>query len=502
VEILYATCELAPLVKVGGLADVSSALTRELVRRGHRVRVLLPLAQPVRRHWGALSPEAVGEFKILLGAGPVAGRLYRAQLPEPSAELLLIESERFFDRRDPYVDPETGRAWPDALLSHTFLCRAIPECCRLAAWEPQILHLNDHQTALAAALLRAGCAGELLRESATVLTVHNLGYQGIFPEDPEETDAVSGLLDAMGCGCELFANEGPLEFYGRINLMKAGLYFADLITTVSPTYAREIQTDELGFGLGELLRQRADRVIGILNGIDTQVWDPASDPLIPHNYGPSDFRGKARNKERLLETMHLPADLRTPLFGIVSRLVDQKGFDLLDGLLETILAELDLRLVILGQGQHEHEERLTALAKRFPERLAVVIGFDEPLAHLIEAGSDFFLMPSRYEPCGLNQMYSLRYGTVPVVHATGGLVDTISEFVPHTGRGNGVVFDEYTPEALRAALERALKLFGRTRAFKGLITRIMSVDHSWARAAEAHEAAYERALELRGADLA
>ncbi|MBD3237404.1 MAG: glycosyltransferase [Candidatus Eisenbacteria bacterium] len=500
-DVLYASCEMVPLVKVGGLADVAGALTHALTDRGHRVRALLPLYEPVRERLSAHEMEAIGELTIEMGDGPVRGRVHRGRLPEHGAELLLLECARFFDRPDPYVDPATGRAWPDALLSHTFLCRGVLEVCRILDWAPEIVHLNDHQTALAAALLRGKNAPPALRQTATLLSIHNLGYQGIFPEDPVASGEVPRLLTEMGIGEALYRGGGPLAFHGRINLMKAGLQLADLITTVSPTYAREIQTDELGFGLGGLLRARADRLVGILNGIDTTRWDPLRDPLIPHNYGPSDFRGKERNKVRLLETMHLPPEPRVPLFGIVSRLVDQKGFDLLGEVLESALDVLDLRLVVLGTGQREHEECLQALARRFPDRLAVVIGFDEPLAHLIEAGSDFFLMPARYEPCGLNQMYSLRYGTVPVVHATGGLADTVEEFVVHTGRGNGIVFDAYTPQALRAAIERALALYRRTRAFKRLVAQIMRIDHSWGRAAEAHEGAYARARALRTAEL-
>ena len=301
-------------------------------------------------------------------------------------------------------------------------------------------------------------------------------------------------MTALGLPRHLAYPTGPLEFHGKLNFMKAGLVYADLITTVSPTYAREIQTDEHGFGLDGVLRDRAERLVGILNGIDVQVWDPMTDPLIPYNFGPSDFQRKRENKARLLEVTHLSEDLDVPLIGMISRLVDQKGLDLFERIADSFLESHEVRMVVLGSGMLRYERLMRRLAERYPKKLAACVGFDEPLAHLIEAGSDFFLMPSKYEPCGLNQMYSMRYGTVPIVRATGGLADTVEEFQPKAGTGSGFLLHEYTPEALRDALERALAAYGKTRAFKNLVTRIMRRDFSWTRAAQEYERTYERAI--------
>jgi starch synthase len=500
-DLLYAASEMIPFVKVGGLADVAGALTKELARLGHGVRVFLPLYPSVRRFWSELSPEKVADLRVPMGSGDVAGVVYRAAVSGVDVELLLLENARFYDRPDPYVDPATGAAWPDGAESHAFFCRALLETCLAIGWTPDLIHLNDHQTALVAPMLREEYRAGPLGATAVLYSVHNLGYQGIFPAEGESQQSVRSLLQAMGFGEALFYPDGPLEFYGRINLMQVGLLYADLITTVSPTYAREIQSTELGFGLDEVLGKRADRVVGILNGIDSETWDPETDGLIPYKYSPSTFRNKARNKERLLEVAHLPAGPETPLVGMVSRLVDQKGLDLLVEVAEEFLGKHEVRMVVLGSGQPKYEDLMRELARRFPERFATSIGFDETLAHLITAGADFFLMPSRYEPCGLNQMYSLRYGTVPIARATGGLADTIEEFSATAERGNGFLFREYTGEALLGALERALAVYGSRPIFKRLARRIMGIDHSWARAAREYEAAYERAIRERQAEL-
>jgi starch synthase len=290
---------------------------------------------------------------------------------------------------------------------------------------------------------------------------------------------------------------GPLEFWGKVNFMKAAILYADLVTTVSERYAEEIQSaEEFGFGLEGVLRTRTNDLIGILNGIDTGIWNPATDPLIPHNYGPSDFGPKRENKLRLLQAMELPEEKDVPVIGMISRLVEQKGFDLVDEA-SAHLMELDAKLVVLGSGPPRYEEMMKKLRKDHPTKVGVSLMFNNPLAHLIEAGSDFFLMPSRYEPCGLNQMYSLRYGTVPIVRATGGLADTVRPYDPETGRGNGFVFEEYTAEAMLAAIHKGLAAYGRKRSWKKLVTDVMRLDFSWTRAAGKYVEAYGRAMAAR-----
>lgn len=493
-EIVYAAAEMVPFAKIGGLGDVAAALTAVLARRGHRVSAFLPLYPSVRRHWPDLAPEEAARVELRMAGKARAARIWRAKVPGTEVTLCLVEHDPYFDRPNPYVDPKTSQDWPDNAERFTFFSRAILEACRAFGWAPDVFHLNDYQVALIPLLLREEYASGPLGRSATLLSIHNLGYQGIFPSEKPggKVSAIAALMRDLGLLPELARPLGPLEYYGRLNFTKAGLLYADLITTVSPTYAREIQTPEFGCGLDGVLRDRADRVLGILNGIDVDIWDPARDALIPRRYGPSDFPGKAENKSRLLEAMHLPAHPDRPVIGIISRLVDQKGFDLMAEIADGLLASDGLRLVVLGSGMPKYEQWIRGLAKRYPQHCACSLTFDEPLAHLIEAGSDFFLMPSRYEPCGLNQMYSMRYGTVPIVRATGGLADTVEEFDPRTGRGQGFVFGEYRADGLQAAIERALALYRDTKALRGLISRIMKLDFSWEKAAREYEAAYAR----------
>jgi len=495
-DIVYAAAEMVPFAKVGGLADVAGSLTQVLARQGHRVSVFLPL-YPGARKQANLRLEPVASVGVRLGDRVIEGKVHHARLAESGVEVYFLENDAFYDRPNPYVDPKTGQDWPDNAERFAFFSRAILETCAVRGWAPDVFHLNDYQVGLVAALLREEHAGNGLGQSATVYSIHNLGYQGIFPRNGTDPSEARELAERLSLNPDLMYPMAPLEFYGRLNFTKAALTYADLIVAVSPTYAREIQTEEFGFGLDGVLRARTNRVIGILNGIDADLWNPATDALLPHNYGPSDFPGKAENKARLLEAMHLPQDLGTPLIGIISRLVDQKGFDLLAEVAGELFRAGKLRMVILGSGMPKYEELFRKLAKQYPDRLAVEIGFNDPLAHLIEAGADFFLMPSKYEPCGLNQMYSMRYGTVPIVRATGGLADTVTAFDPTRGRGTGFVFEDYTPEALRAAIERALAAYGQQRSFKNLITRIMALDFSWERAAREYVRAYERAMRCR-----
>jgi starch synthase len=537
-EILYAAAEMVPLAKVGGLADVAGSLTHELARLGHRVTVCLPYYPSVRAHAALGQPELIAELSVGFGSRTRPAGLYRARLPGSDVELWLFANDDYFDRPNPYVDPRTGRDWPDNAERFVFFSRAILEACRVMHRAPDVFHLNDYQVGLVAPFLREEGRGSPLARSAVLLSVHNLGYQGIFPiaaEVPAAGEPAVGAEPSAGAGfgaggepgparesgqalepaptAEQLARElgfnaalarpfGALEFYGRLNFLKAGLVHADLITAVSPTYAREIQTPELGFGLEGILSERADRVIGILNGIDAEIWDPMRDALIPVNYGPADIRGKQENKARLLEAMHLPQHPRLPVIGMISRLVDQKGFDLLARAADDLFARGDFRMVVLGSGMPVYEQLCRDLARRYPQHFAVAIDFNDPLAHLIEAGADMFLMPSLYEPCGLNQMYSMRYGTVPIVRATGGLADTVAEFDAGTGRGSGFVFHAYEPGAMHSAIGRALSAHARSNIWKKLVVRDMERDFSWTQAARAYVGAYERAVNERARRLA
>jgi starch synthase len=471
-EILFVASEVAPFSKTGGLADVAGALPGALAARGHAVSVVTP-------RYGSIDPVRWG-MKALHRAVHVRGEATTVWVARGKAPVYLLEHERLFGSRKGLYG-EGGRDHGDNAERFAWLSRAalaLPAALRL---RPRILHLNDWQTGLAAWMLRREHAEDsTLAGAKTVFTVHNLAYQGVFPKE---------VLPAIGLPWEVFRYEA-MEFHDQLNFMKAGLVFSDVLTTVSPTYAREITTPDGGHGLDLLLRHRARDLHGILNGIDAQEWDPERDPHLPAHYSARDLSGKAACKEALQRELGLAVRPRTPLLGIVGRLADQKGLDLVATALGDILAR-DVQLAILGTGQAEYEEAFRRAAAERPDRMAARIGFDEGLAHRIEAGADVFLMPSRFEPCGLNQMYSLRYGTVPVVRAVGGLEDTVEDF-DGWRRGTGFKFRDYTPQALLLALRRALDVYPDVRTWRGLMERGMEQDNSWARSAERYEALYRQ----------
>ena len=467
--------EVHPYAKTGGLADVLAALPAALNRIGVEVSVCLPAYRTALR---ALGPLPV----ILRLHAPVSSRMEPAEIlavPNAPVPTFLVRADRFFDRDGLYG--VGGRDYDDNAERFAFFCRAALEWLRHASPAPDILHMHDWQTALVPAFLRA--TADLYPELAavrTVQTVHNLAFQGRFPS--EEWHLLN--LDPRH-----FVPDG-LEFFGDINYLKAGLLFADAITTVSPRYAEEIQTPSFGSGLDGVLRMRADRLRGILNGVDDAVWNPASDPFVPAHYDQGDLRGKARCKAALQADLGLAVSPEPALLAVVSRLAEQKGLELLGAVLPGLLKTRAVQFVALGSGDARYEELLVDLAGQFPGQVEVRIGFDEPLAHRIEAGADVFLMPSRFEPCGLNQLYSLRYGTVPVVHATGGLDDTVVEFDAREGLGTGFKFTPYTEEAFLAALRRAIDTRRDAATWQRLVTNGMSQDFSWQRAAREYARLY------------
>ena len=475
-ELLFLASEVAPLSKTGGLGDVLGALPAALAAAGDAVAVVSPRYGFVdAAHHGFTRRD--GAVRVRGEATTVWSRT-RGRLT-----WYLVEHERFFgSRRGLYA--EHGHEYGDNAERFAYLCRAGLQVPGAFGHRPAVLHLNDWQTALAAWLLRQEHASNpALARTRSVFTIHNLAYQGSCGKE---------LLPALGLPWELFRPEG-VEFHDRINLMKAGLLFADAITTVSPTYAREITTPEGGEGLDGVLRSRAAALSGILNGIDTAEWDPARDPHLPAHFDAHRLAGKAACKQALQEELGLPVQADPPLLALVGRLADQKGIDLVLAALPELVRQ-PLQVVLLGSGRREWEEALRRAARHHADRLAVRIGFDEGLAHRIEAGADVFLMPSRFEPCGLNQLYSLRYGTVPVVRRVGGLADTVEDF-DGWRRGTGFVFEEYTPRALLSAVRRALELFRDKRAWHAMMRRGMALDHSWARSAEQYRALYQSLVE-------
>ena len=467
-RVLMVGSEALPFAKTGGLADVLAALPRALVRLGHHVDVMMP------RYRGIDVGEAVHTFSGSTGIGRAA-TLHAADVD--GVRYLFLDQPDLFDRLNLYGD--NTQDYPDNPERFATFSRAAVEW--VSATEPyQVVHVHDWQASLVPVLL----ATAPRRTVGTVLTIHNLAYQGTFD---------ASWLPRLGLGWDLMRPDA-LEFWGRISFLKGGILFSDLITTVSPRYAHEIQTPELGFGFDGIVQSRAGALVGILNGIDYDHWDPARDPNLPVGFSASNLEGKAEAKRAVLERYGLPVSepiLTRPLVAMISRMVDQKGFDLLAALADE-LPGLDASFVVLGTGERRYEDLWSGLAARYPDRIGARIGFDEGLAHLIEGGADLFLMPSRFEPCGLNQMYSLRYGTLPLVRATGGLFDTVSNLNPATGEGTGFTFDPYTPQALLGTLRWALDVFPDRALWRRAQMNGMQQDHSWEASAREYVKVYER----------
>ncbi len=467
-RILSVASEVAPFSKTGGLGDVAGSLPAALAARGHEVWVVTP-------RYGFIDPTAhrLERLDLALRARGEPAGLLRAALGK--ATVYLLEHDRYYGARRG-IYGEYGHDYGDNAQRFGFLARAALELPRALGMEPDVLHLHDWQTALGAWMLRREHADDpWALHARSVYTIHNLAYQGLFSKD---------LMPALGLPWEVFRYEA-MEFYDQLSFMKAGLVFADAITTVSPHYLSEILTPEHGFGLDSLLRQRSRDLTGILNGIDDLAWDPAADPQLDAPFDAGDLSGKARCKQALQLELGLPVRAEVPLVAMVGRLVEQKGIDLVAASLPEMLG-MDLQLAILGSGRRDYQDLLLRAARERPGRLAVRVGFDERLAHRIEAGADVFLMPSRYEPCGLNQMYSLRYGTVPVVRAVGGLEDTVEDFDGYRN-GTGFKFRPYQPPAMMTALRRALDVHRDEKAWRGLQVRGMAQDNSWRRSAARYE---------------
>lgn len=481
--VLMVATEAVPFAKEGGIGDVMGSLPAELARLGHDVRIALPRHGVIDPRQWHLSPTGV-RHTLWMGSIPREVSIWRGELPGTPVTVYLLENEALFGRqRRLYLGQEQYEEQERFIA----FCRGLLDMLPALDCAPDIIHLNDWQTAACAAYLRTSHQ-HLLRQGATriVYTIHNLQYQGRW--DPS-------ILDVAGLDRSRVFVPAGLEFWGDVNWMKAGISYADVITTVSRRYAEEIQTLAFGWGLDEVLQQRHPRVFGIPNGIDYAVWDPAADMALAAPYGPDDpLPGKAADRAALREEFGLSQEPDIPLVGIVSRLVDQKGFDLLAAIADQ-LGALPLQLVVLGTGQPRYEELFHGLCER-TGNVRARIGFDAALAHRIYAGSDFFLMPSAFEPGGLGQLIALRYGTLPIVHATGGLADTVADLDADPMRGNGLSFEAYTPAALLETLERALRLYADHERWPALIARAMAYDSRWSASARAYSDLYQRILSL------
>lgn len=479
-RIAHAASELFPYLKTGGLADAVAALTGALADRGHELAVFLPGYRPVLDDLHVAELKPAYRLKIEMGEAFLAGDVFTLK-PRPGLTLYLVCREEYFDRRRPYWTGE--RDYDDNDARFIFFQKAVVELLRLTDFKADIVHCHDWQTGLLPVFLRDTERRHAVTLALkTVFTIHNIAYQGVFPR---KSYALTNLP------MELLTIDG-LEYYGQMCMLKAGIVYADKITTVSAQYAREIQTPEFGNGMDGVIGTRLDDLHGLLNGIDTAVWNPATDKNLPARYSADDLSGKTKCRARLLKEFGWSATFRGPVFGMVCRFTSAKGLDLVLGA-RKFFAEGNCRLVMLGHGEKKYEELLRDLAAAHPGRIALCLRQDEAMSHLVEAGADFFLMPSLFEPCGLNQMYSQAYGTVPLVSNVGGLVDTVTDIDIHPDTGTGIMFAPQQ-EGFDAGLRRAAGLFGDKPRYAAVQRRAMQQDFSWTKAVAAYEKLYTDAL--------
>lgn len=472
--------EVLPLARTGGLGDVVGALSRILVRLGAEVAVVLPAYRTILEGHAHLA-DMRRTIEVPMADSSTGGVILKT-LIDAEVPAYLIRADRYFLRTELYGTPQGD--YPDNAERFTFFCKASLDLARKTGpWD--VIHCHDWQTALVPVLkkLKPDRWPEI-HSSKTLMTIHNLAYQGNFP---------ISSWPLLNLDMQYFTPR-HLEFYGNVNWLKGGILLADAITTVSKRYAAEIMTPEYGCGLDGVIRDREKDLYGILNGVDYLEWNPKTDPHIKKNYEARDLHGKESCKRDLQENYNLPPEASVPLIGMVSRLADQKGLDILADAAEELMS-LEVQMVVLGTGEQRYHDLLASLADRYPKKIGLKVGFDNALAHKIEAGSDIFLMPSKYEPCGLNQIYSLAYGTIPIVRATGGLDDTIEDYNPSTGAGNGFKFSEYSGPAVAEAVKRALYVYFQKKAWRQLMGNAMACDFSWEKSAAEYLALYRRLIE-------
>jgi len=483
-NILMVASEMTPFIKTGGLADVVGALPKALARRGHNVMVVLPKYRDIKLS-GHIAEEFHAPMGVWMGGEEEWCSVHRTFSDE--VPVYFIEHNVYFNREGLYND-KAMNDYTDNPRRFAFLSRAALQLCMDRGWDIDIAHVNDWQTALVPAYLKIwNWHNTPLENCASLLTIHNLAYQGVYPADD---------YPYLALGWDNFVPY-KFEYYGAMNYLQGGIYYADMVTTVSPTYAEDVSTPHLGNGLDANLRAKGDRFGGILNGVDYDVWSPETDRYLPENYSVYHREGKRICKRYLQNIFGLNPDNNVALLGVVGRFTEQKGYNLLAEVLEPVINNMHVQFVILGTGDRNLENFYNAMAHRYPDRVGAHIGFSEELAHQIEAGCDFFLMPSRFEPCGLNQIYSLRYGTLPVVRATGGLNDTVENYNEYTGDGTGFKFRDFSPESLYYTIGWAVSTYyDRRDHMEFLIRNAMSQRFSWDMSAARYEYAYFRALGL------
>jgi starch synthase len=488
INILYVVAEAVPFAKTGGLADVAGALPQTVKELGHEIRIMMPKYSTFsERKYKVHDVIRLKDIVIPLGESSISTSVKSAFITSSKVkvQVYFLGNDKLYGRDGLYVNPYTKKDYADNDERFTFLCKGTLETLKKLGWKPDIIHCNDWQTGLIPAYLKTIYRDDpFFKKTKTIYTVHNLAYQGIFPKES---------FNKTGLPKEIFTPEG-VEFFGKFNFMKAGIVYADIVNTVSEKYAQEIRSkEEFGCGLEKLLEKRKKDLYGIVNGVDYSVWNPATDDMIPAKYTAATLTKKADNKKALLQKFNLKYDENIPVIGIISRLADQKGFDLIGDVIKELMS-LDLQIVILGTGEKKYHELFQKIHDKYPDKFGVHLGFSESLAHLIEAGSDMFLMPSKYEPCGLNQIYSLKYGTVPIVRATGGLEDTIENIDPLTGTGTGFKFTKYKDTELLKTIKKALKVYQDKKIWTKIMKNGMGKDFSWEISAKKYLSLYKKLL--------
>ena len=478
-KVLIATPEAIPFAKTGGLADVAGALPKALNKLDCDARIIMPLYRHVQEGGFELKPTGFG-VNVRLGFRDIWASIFKGSVNGITA--YFIKRDEYYDRKYLYTTPDGD--YFDNAERFILFSRAVVEAIKKLDFKPDIIHCHDWQTGLIPTYLKTVYKNDsFFASTKTVFTIHNIAYQGQFPHSHFH---LAGLLQ------DIFHPEG-IEFWGNINLLKAGIVFSDIVTTVSEKYSKEIRTAEFGYGLEGVLDSRKEKLFGVLNGVDYDDWSPEKDKFIIAKYDYKDLNGKAECRKDLLKEYNLNLSDDAPVIGIISRLADQKGFDILSQAMEELMS-MNIGIVVLGTGEKKYHDLFAELAKKYPKKLGVKITFDNKIAHKIEAGSDMFLMPSKYEPCGLNQIYSLKYGTIPIVRATGGLDDTIQDYDPKTGDGNGFKFKEYSSQVLLAKMKESAKIFSNKKEWKKLVQKAMQQDFSWERSAKRYVELYERLL--------
>ena len=486
-KILYLASEVTPFAMAGGLADVTGALPKALKGFNHEIRMMIPKYKFINeRKYVLREVIRLRDIPVTINGKTEMANVKSAFLPDSKVQIYLIDVGGFFSRPGIYIDPKTKKPYPDNAQRFAYFSKAAIETLKTLSWQPNVIHCNDWQTAFAPVYLKTLYSQDpFMKGVKSIYTFHNLTSQGEF--EPEVAKDIE--FD------ESQVKEGGM-FYkdGKLNLTKGAIHFADFITTVSETYANEIIDDEkTGFGFGPLLDEKGDKFEGILNGVDYSVWDPDADKLIPHNYNDEDLTGKVENKKALLERSGLEYKEDVPLLGIISKITEQKGMDLVLDAMEKLL-KMDIQIIIHGDGDRKLVEKIMTFSEKYPDKFRMNVTFDDKMAHLIEAGSDMYLSPSKYEPCGLNQIYSLKYGTIPIVSSVGGLFDTVDDFEEDGSEGTGIILEDLNSEAIIKAIKRAVDLYKNKELWQELQKRIMKEDFSWELSAKRYLDIYERTL--------